>query len=238
MSDHDPSGWGEPAPAGEPDRPGTGWGGEPAAGGPPPGSAYPPPPGYPPPGGNPPGGYPPPGYPPPDYPPPGDNPPGGYPGSGYPGNGFPGSGYPGSGYPGGSYQPPGGPYPWPAPWQGDRPLGEGGPGKGLAVASLVLGILSLPAIVTLLGGPILGAVAIGLGVAAVRRSNRQGAPGRGLAAGGIVTGAIGLLLGGVVLAFGVIALTDSNFVHCLQHAAGNGAAIRRCELQLRHHLGG
>ncbi len=170
---------------------------------------------YPPPGG----AYPPPGS---DRPPPG----GAYPPPGY--------GYPPAG---GSYPLAGSGYPWPAPWQGDRPIGEPTPGSGLAVASLIVGILSLPAILTLVGGVVLGGVALGLGIAAVRRSNRTGAPGRGMAVAGILTGLAGLLLGGVVLAFGIVALTDSNFISCLRQAAGRARAIQRCELHLERHFG-
>ena len=105
------------------------------------------------------------------------------------------------------------------------------------MASLVVGIISLPAVFTLVGGVALGALAIGLGIAAVRRSKRSGAPGRGLAVGGIVTGTAGLLLGGLVLAFAVVALTDSHFVSCVRHAAGHAGALRQCEVELRRRLG-
>ena len=107
----------------------------------------------------------------------------------------------------------------------------------MAVASLVVGIISLPAVFTLVGGVLLGGVALGLGIAALRRSKRTGAPGRGLAIGGIVTGAAGLLLGGLVLAFAVVALSDSDFMTCVRHAAGHTGAIRQCEIKLRAHLG-
>lgn len=139
--------------------------------------------------------------------------------------------------PGGGFAPPGVGPPWPSPWQGDQPLGEP-PGQAMAVASLVVGIVSLPAVLTVVGGVLLGGIALGLGIAALRRSKRTGAPGRGLAIGGIVTGAAGLLLGGLVLAFAVVALSDSNFVTCVRHAAGSTAAIRHCETKLRLHLGG
>ncbi len=188
-------------------QPGTGWG--PPAGGEP----QQPAPGWP---SGPPAGTSPPG--------PADGP---APGWGGPG----GSGYPPPGYP-----PPGYTHPWPSPWHGDRPIGEV-PGKGMALASLVIGIISLPAILTVVGGVVLGAVAIGLGVAAVRRSNRRGTPGRGLAVAGIVTGSAGLLLGGLVLAFAVVALSDSHFMSCLRHSAGSSGALRHCEAELRRRLG-
>lgn len=161
----------------------------------------------------------------------------GPPASGYPPPGQDRGGPPGwQGAPGAP--PPPGPVPaWPSTWRGDRPLGER-PGQGLAVASLVVGIISLPAVLTAIGGVVLGAVALGLGIAALRRSRRSGAPGRGLAVAGIVTGAAGLLLGGLVLAFVVVALTDSHFMTCVRQAGGRTGALRRCEVQLHLHLGG
>ena len=67
------------------------------------------------------------------------------------------------------------------------------PRRGMAIASLVLGILSLPTFGCLLFGAVAGIV---LGVMALMRANREPAiyGGKGMAIGGIATSALSLLL--------------------------------------------
>ena len=77
--------------------------------------------------------------------------------------------------------------------------------KGLAVASLVLGIISLPTLGVLGVGALAG---VGLGVIALMRAKRQPLEygGRGLAIGGIVTSVLSLVLAvpiGIVAAIAV-----------------------------------
>jgi hypothetical protein len=72
-------------------------------------------------------------------------------------------------------------------------------GKGLAIASLVVGILSLP-LVCCVASPLTGLVAVVLGVAHLKRSPAR----RGMAIGGITTGAIGVVLGVGVIIFGIV----------------------------------
>lgn len=120
---------------------------------------------------------------------------GGYSGSG--GGGAYGGGDYGSGGSGGAsggygppaYGPPAGGYPAPAG------------NNGLAIASLVLGILALLGVCLAGFGGLLGIVAIILGVLA-RKKVKLGQAGQGgLAIGGIVTGAIGLVLGVIVMIY-------------------------------------
>lgn len=66
--------------------------------------------------------------------------------------------------------------------------------NGVAIAALIVGILSLPAVVTIIFAPILGIVAIILGFIGLGRASQAGGAGRGMAIGGIVTGALGILL--------------------------------------------
>jgi hypothetical protein len=140
---------------------------------------------------------------------PGYGPPGGY---GFPG-GYGGTGgYGGqSGY-GGGYGGPG--Y--------GAPGGYGGPGygyptggipatNGKATASLVVGITSL-VLSWCCGLGVIGAVAIVLGVKARGEiRERHGAQGgEGLALAGMITGAVAVVLGLLVLAFLVIAIATGN----------------------------
>ncbi len=128
--------------------------------------------------------------------------------------------------------------PWPQPWGGDRPYGHPHGGEGTAIAALVVGIISMPAAITGIGGLALGLIALVLGITAARRSRRQGSPGHAKAVAGIVTGAIGALLGAAFLAVVILAVFHSNLLPCLRHAAGNTAAIHRCEIAFRHRFKG
>lgn len=72
--------------------------------------------------------------------------------------------------------------------------------KGLAIAALVLGILSLVAFWMPILGALLGLVAIILGAVALSKVKKGTAGGRGLAIAGVVTGVLGLLANLVVTA--------------------------------------
>jgi hypothetical protein len=76
--------------------------------------------------------------------------------------------------------------------------------NGMAIAALVVGIASL-----LICWPA-GLVAIGLGIAGLKRAGSMQGKGKGLAIGGIVTGALGAVLGVVILFVFVIAADDVN----------------------------
>ncbi|WP_421084623.1 DUF4190 domain-containing protein [Rothia nasimurium] len=64
--------------------------------------------------------------------------------------------------------------------------------KGLAVASLILGILAFLSGWAVLGG-IFGIVGLILGIMGIKKANRGEADGKGLAIAGIVTSALGLI---------------------------------------------
>ncbi|MGV0811650.1 DUF4190 domain-containing protein [Mycolicibacterium boenickei] len=128
----------------------------------------------------PPPGYPPPfpagaGYPPPvpGYPPPpGYGPPGGYPG-----------GYGAPGYPGGYGAPP------------------AGNTNSLAIGSLVSSILSLPLLGMCGIGLLAAFVGIGLGISAVNQIKQTRQDGHGLAVAGIIVGAVGVIVNGLIIMF-------------------------------------
>ncbi|MPZ73532.1 MAG: DUF4190 domain-containing protein [Nitriliruptorales bacterium] len=96
--------------------------------------------------------------------------------------------------------------------------------NGTATASLVIGIVSLPAIITVLGGLVLGLAAIVLGVLGLRQARDLGGAGRGQAIGGIVAGAVSVVLPVVfLLLFVPWIMTDSGSV--LERGSGNGVEI-------------
>ena len=109
--------------------------------------------------------------------------------------------------------------------------------KGMAVASLVLGILGLLTSFFLIGG-LLGLVAVILGVVALGKIKRGEADGRGMAIGGIVTGAIALLLTILLLVTVGSFLSENKdeitqFNDCVKAANNNQTAVQACENEFR-----
>lgn len=103
-----------------------------------------------------------------------------------------------------SAPPPPAPAP-PPPGQPAGPAAEPAPSHAVAIAALVVGIVSLLLFWAFGLGAVLGIVAVILGVKGTNAAKKHPArPGNGLAVGGIVTGVIGILaglvIGGLVLA--------------------------------------
>lgn len=82
--------------------------------------------------------------------------------------------------------------------------------NGLALAALILGILSIPAIFTVFGGIILGIIAVILGIVGVRKANSIVGPGarKGMAVTGLVLGLIAAVVSAVMLVFGIFFAKD------------------------------
>jgi hypothetical protein len=182
----------------------------------PPGGVFPPPPDS---GGS---------YPPPPGPPP------------------PGGAYPPP--PGGGYiPPPPGGYPPPPPgsWGGPGGYGPPPPGygpqqtNGLAVASLVLGIIGVISFFFFVGG-IIGIVALVLGIVAIQRARKGQAGGKSMAIAGTILGGTAI----VITAIYAIALGTffakfgsqfSNYQDCLRHATSS-QEVRDCQTRFRNDL--
>jgi Domain of unknown function (DUF4190) len=175
-------------------------------------------------------GYPPPGYSPQGYPPP-DYPPQGYPPQGYPPGAYPGA-YPPP--PGGGYPPPP-----PQPYAGYGAPPTAAPKNGLGIAALIVGILSLPAALTIFGGFILGVIAIILGFIGYRRARSGEATNGGMAIGGIVLGVLGAILSAVLIAVGVWGFNQfggRDLMDCMQRAGNDSVAQQQCEEQFKGNL--
>jgi hypothetical protein len=80
--------------------------------------------------------------------------------------------------------------------------------NGIAVASLVLGILAVVLFFTIWIPVVLGILAIVFGALGISKTNKQGAPQKGLAIAGLVCGAAGIALAILFIVF-VIALGTS-----------------------------
>ncbi|MGW6374689.1 DUF4190 domain-containing protein [Rhodococcus sp. NPDC055112] len=194
-----------------------------------------PPNGTPPPEGqqppNPPEGTPPPEGQQPPYP---GQPQGGspqYPGQPYPGQPYPGQPqgggpqYPGQPYPGQPY--PGQPYaaqPYPQP--------PAQPRNGAGITALILGILSVLTVWTIVGGILLGAVAIIVGLVGRSLYKKRQATNGGVSLAGILLGLAGLIISIVLVVVGIglfHKVGGQDFVDCLREAGNNRAAQQRCE---------
>ena len=113
-----------------------------------------------------------------------------------------------------------------------RPLGS-----GLAIASLVLGILAVVTFWTYVGGILLGLIAIVLGVIALGRVRR----GRGMAIAGVVLGTLGLLFSAVLIGLTAWVFNSSggsNLTECLADAGNDQDKIEQCQNDFRRDLGG
>lgn len=114
-------------------------------------------------------------------------------------------------------------------------------GAGMATAALVLGILALILCWTVVGGIVLGLLALIFGIIAARRAGRGEAPGRGRAIAGIVTGVLGLLLSIALIAIGVSIFNSGSgktFQQCLQQAGNDQAARQQCAQQFQKSISG
>jgi hypothetical protein len=105
---------------------------------------------------------------------------------------------------------------------------------GMATTALILGIVSLPMLIFFGLGALLGIAAVVVGIIAVRRANRGEASGRGMAIGGIVTGAISVVLGILI----VIALFAFGFgfagelERCIEETGSQEVCQERLEREL------
>ncbi|MBB4684484.1 DUF4190 domain-containing protein [Amycolatopsis jiangsuensis] len=110
------------------------------------------------------------------------------------------------------------------------------PRNGFGITALVLGILALVFCWTVIGGIVLGVIALVLGILGVKRANRREATNKGVAVSGIVTGSIGLVIGALfAIVFGSIFAIFGNQIgdlqDCVQQAGGDQAKVQQCQQQ-------
>jgi hypothetical protein len=117
-----------------------------------------------------------------------------------------------------------------APYGDSAPVGRNAPGT----AALVLGILAFVLCWTIVGGIVLGILAVVFGFVGRGRVKRGEADNRRVANAGIITGIVGILLAGGLIALGVSILNSpagKNLQECLKNANGNKAAVSQCNAQ-------
>ena len=113
--------------------------------------------------------------------------------------------------------------------------------SGLAIAALVCGVLALLSSWTVIGGILLGIIAVVLGFVALSRAKRGLAAGRGMAITGIVTGVLGAILAVALIAVGVSLLNSDagqQLQDCLRDAGNDEAAVAQCQREYQDDLGG
>jgi uncharacterized protein DUF4190 len=123
------------------------------------------------------------------------------------------------------------------PVQPARPISGG----GMATAALVFGILALITSWTVVGGVLLGLLAIIFGIVGVRRANRGLALGRGRAIAGIILGVLSIAIAVAVIAAGVAFFSSDegkDLKNCLQDAGNNQTQVQQCRDQFRDQVGG
>ncbi|MEU1870745.1 hypothetical protein RKD37_008355 [Streptomyces ambofaciens] len=96
-----------------------------------------------------------------------------------------------------------------------------GRGNGMAIAALVLGILAVVLFWTVVGGVLLGILALVFGIIGARRARGGRAPRRTMSIFGAVLGVLGVIGSVVIIAIGASILNSDEFKDfddCVQHA--------------------
>ncbi|WP_027502629.1 hypothetical protein [Rhodococcus sp. UNC363MFTsu5.1] len=156
-----------------------------------------------------------------------------YPGQPYQGQPYPGQQYQGQPYPGQQY--PGQPYAA-QPYPGQPPAQ---PRNGAGITALVLGIFSVLTVWTIVGGILLGAVAIIVGLVGRSLYKKRQATNGGVSLAGILLGLAGLIISIVLVVVGIglfNKLGGRDFAECMADAGNNRAAQQRCEDEFRSNL--
>ncbi|WP_328707773.1 DUF4190 domain-containing protein [Streptomyces mesophilus] len=83
--------------------------------------------------------------------------------------------------------------------------------NGLAIAALVLGVAALLLFWTVIGGVVLGVLAVIFGIIGARRARAGRAPHKGIAIAGAVLGVLGVIASGVIIAIGASIWNSDEF---------------------------
>lgn len=118
----------------------------------------------------------------------------------------------------------------PASWGNQQATAAPTKASGMAVTALVLGILSIPSSMILIGG-LLGLLAIILGAIASGKAKRGQAGGRGIAIGGIITGAVGLVIAAVIFVAVMVPIFQAT-TECLE----DGGTPEQCQSDIQGDL--
>lgn len=113
--------------------------------------------------------------------------------------------------------------------------------NGFGIAALILGLLALVLSWTVIGGIVLGALALIFGLLGRGRAKRGEATNGGMSIAGIVLGVAGLLIAIGLIAFGVSLINSPagrDYQQCLQQSGGDPARIDQCASEFGRQIGG
>jgi hypothetical protein len=138
-----------------------------------------------------------------------------------------------TGYPGGYPPPPQQPY-----YGGYQPPPTG-PKNGLGIAALVIAILGLVFCWTVIGGVVLGVVAVIIGILGRGRAKRGQATNGGVAIAGVVLGVLAVIVSLVFIpiwmgVFSEVGGTD--YLDCVASAGSDPKAVQGCADRLRERM--
>ena len=139
----------------------------------------------------------------------------------------------------------GGPDPYgPGPY-GTGPYGPGPgqpagpPRNGFGIAALTLGLIGAVLFWTVIGGLLLGLLAVVFGILGFRRGRRGQATNGTMAMTGAIIGALALIASGVIVAVGASLLNSGEFSSlkdCLEHA-GTQSEQKQCQRDFEDDFG-
>lgn len=134
--------------------------------------------------------------------------------------------------------------PPPPPYGAPAPLPYGSPvarpaSNGMGVAALVLGILAVLGCWTVVGGVLLGILAVVFGFVGRGKAKRGEATNGGMALAGLICGAVGIVLAAAFVTLLVAVFhSDSGqkFVDCMDRAGSSVTAQDACKQQFKDRL--
>jgi hypothetical protein len=111
-----------------------------------------------------------------------------------------------------------------------------GPRNGLGIAALIVAIIAL---ISVVGGVVLGIVAVILGVLGWQRAKRGEATNGGIAIAGIVLGVLSIIEAIVVIVLSVWAFNEvggTDYMDCVSKAGSDQEAVQRCAEQFQRRV--
>ena len=138
-----------------------------------------------------------------------------------------------TGYPGGYPPPPQQPY-----YGGYQPQPTG-PKNGLGIAALVIAILGLVFCWTVIGGVVLGVVAVIIGILGRGRAKRGQATNGGVAIAGVVLGVLAVIVSLAFIPIWMGAFSEfggTDYLDCVASAGSDPKAVQGCADRLRERM--
>lgn len=145
---------------------------------------------------------------------------------------------------GGGYPPPAYPYPYAlAPGQypgyGQPPGLSNAPRNGMGMAALIVAIAGIVTALSVVGGVVLGAVAVVLGIIGHGRAKRGEADNGGVAIAGVVLGLLAVIAG-IACIFVYVGIFRTagggDYIDCMSKAGSDPAGQQQCTERFREHF--